>query len=855
MDTDELVGLLAQGHERALVDRLASLTEAERKRLAPTVRTVLRESYIDKDNRSVLLAALGTLGGERQIANGLSFWWRSEDPTDLALQILRDRDPRWLPQLATALLAESSNWPLVRALVRAGMAERPEQPEYLLQMVGGVRTTIHWQATETIRECLEHDPGLLDVEIWDLLALEGAGRRLAYVDGWIDKPWTPPGRDPADLPPARPERTWRRALADLAADGRIDRGRLLDLVLAAPLRDWAAADLAWYARQHDELAPTAEEVLARQATYCRLLTVEHGPSVKYAQKALHGLVKDPRLEVSALLAASRATLTRPDKASVAAQLRLLAALARAHPDAGVADVVADALDHPRADVREQAQQLLARIAPDAVVEAPPPAASASFVAPGPRPRRQPDGVVPVADADELADLFLLLVEEADDPIEVERLLDGVLRLAGERPASVDVLLRRARVEDYFTSELRSFLGALAETWLEPRSRRARAAEQQCLAVAAWGGAGAPAYSVFDVASRRLQAVARRVRGGGGPGVALPTYADGSIDPADLTERLSRLGPRDRPTPEDVETAVLRVAPERLDEIGSGRGQVGRLVRDAVRRISAHRPDWERVTTQVPGRFFSQPPETALSFRDASAPPPGGGPVDSLLRRSQPLAHAGTELHVGEYESRFEQTLAFCAVQLPHHPDQLASLVHLVQLRDLSKNRGVTASLLDALARSDRRIGPPAASSLILGLAAKDARVRTSAQDALLDLAAAGFLDGCELGRQASAHLAEDLVVGTRLAAGLAEVARADDAAVLAVMDALATLLPSLPGRRDAAAFLEPAAELAERTGRRVELPEELRVQAAGRSSSIAAKAARRLVAVSDGLQGSPTTAR
>ena len=210
--------------------------------------------------------------------------------------------------------------------------------------------------------------------------------------------------------------------------------------------------------------------------------------------------------------------------------------------------------------------------------------------------------------------------------------------------------------------------------------------------------------------------------------------------------------------------------------------------------------------------------------------------------------------MGEYESRFEQTLAFCALQLPHHPDQLASLVHLVQLRDLSKNRGVTASLLDALARSDRRIGPPAASSLVLGLAAKDARVRTSAQDALLDLAAAGFLDGCELGRQASAHLADDLVVGTRLAAGLAEVARADDAAVLAVMDALATLLPSLPGRRDAAAFLEPAAELAERTERRVELPEELRVQAAGRSSSIAATAARRLVAGSDGLQGSPTTA-
>jgi hypothetical protein len=75
---------------------------------------------------------------------------------------------------------------------------------------------------------------------------------------------------------------------------------------------------------------------------------------------------------------------------------------------------------------------------------------------------------------------------------------------------------------------------------------------------------------------------------------------------------------------------------------------------------------------------------------------------------------------------------------------------------------------------------------------------------------------------------------------LAEAARADDAAVLPVLDALAALLPVLPGRRDAGAFLELAADLAERTGRRVELPEQLVALAAGRSTSAAARAARRL---------------
>ena len=148
--------------------------------------------------------------------------------------------------------------------------------------------------------------------------------------------------------------------------------------------------------------------------------------------------------------------------------------------------------------------------------------------------------------------------------------------------------------------------------------------------------------------------------------------------------------------------------------------------------------------------------------------------------------------------------------------------------------------MDALARSTGVPGAPACSSLVLGLAAKDARVRTSAQDALLDLSGSGLLDGVELGRQAAAHLADDLVVGSRVAAGLAETARADEEAVLPVLDALARLLPVLPGRRDAGAFLELTADLVERTGRRVEMPDELRSLAAGKSSSMTAKAARRL---------------
>ena len=92
---------------------------------------------------------------------------------------------------------------------------------------------------------------------------------------------------------------------------------------------------------------------------------------------------------------------------------------------------------------------MATIAPDDVVAEP--VVTATFRAPPPRPRATPERVAPVADADELADLFLRLVEEADDPIEVERLLDGVLRLASERPADAGVLLRRATAGEFWAN--------------------------------------------------------------------------------------------------------------------------------------------------------------------------------------------------------------------------------------------------------------------------------------------------------------------------------------------------------------------------------------------------------------------
>lgn len=200
-----------------------------------------------------------------------------------------------------------------------------------------------------------------------------------------------------------------------------------------------------------------------------------------------------------------------------------------------------------------------------------------------------------------------------------------------------------------------------------------------------------------------------------------------------------------------------------------------------------------------------------------------------------------ELSVGAYDPRFEQLVAFCGLMLPHRPDLLAAHLHPALVRALDKDRGGLGPLYEQLARSAVPTMAPECSALVLGLAAKDPLVRTGAVDALIDLARTGRLAGTELGHQAARLLSDGVVIGKRVSDGLAEAARADEAAVLPLLVALNGLLRSLPGRRDAGAFLELVADLADRAGRRVSLPDELRELARGRSTSRTARAARRLV--------------
>ncbi len=830
-DFDAALAVLEGGTREEVRALLVGLTPQERKALGPKFRRWLTHgSTVRVPRHRESLAVIATADGVRQARLFATHGWGlTEDFVEDAVAILGLRSPAWLPDFVEAILVEETrwNWRVARGIVRGGFAPEPNHPEYFRGTVRGV-PDYHGRNRRPLVEQVERDPGLIGDHLLTMLSTEGVGRLLAFHDSVME-------RRHDSLPDLAefPAGTWRIALVTLVREQRLDRGCLLDTVLAAPLRDWAAADLGWYIGMHDALEPTVDEIAQRQGTYARLLTVEHGPSVKTAQRELLRLMPDKRFEPDPILAASSATLGRSDKAAVAAHLRFLEKLAKTHPNVAITDTVRVATEHARADVRAQAAKILARLG---AAEAPADEA-APFVRAEPEARTPAVAVQPVRSEDELAEVLLGLFEEVD-PVETERAIDGLLRLADKRPSTADLLHARAAAAEYYQDDPRIAARVLTLAWLTPR-RRIRDDDWPILLGHMIFPAEAAAPQTFVGAiGRRLTGIAHAVREGPHTSLALPTRADFTLDAKELNRRLSEAS-RSRPILElELVIALLRVPPVERSMV-----DIPRSMRKSSAVIAARegrRPKWLRRVAQ--NRRMNWEPERRIPvFCDEQGSE--GHAAAGILARSQPEATLGPEGNYGEYESHFEQTLGLGAALLPHDHDVLASHAHPYLHRDLRKDRACTVHVIDAIARATTGNGPPASSALVLALAAKDARGRTAAQDAVLDLARYGVLDGEELGRQAALLLTDDIVVGQRVSGGLTECARASDAAVLPILDALQEVARVLPGRRDAGAFLELAADLAERTGRTIDLPTEFRALASEKSSSMVAKAARRLLKV------------
>lgn len=857
MDAAELRRRVESGERSQLVRGLAPLSEKDRKALAPGIREWSSAPHRDLDQTSMAIAIVGCLTGIRQVASGLQWLWLEAGGEPHIVQTLRDRQPAWLTDLPAALLANESSrsaWRLVRACVREGLVEPPDDPEYASAMPIGLMMPSWLRDDTRVYDRLLEDPGLLDRELWRMLTTELTGRVLQNADKMFESPWTPRGQEPK---PPRPDRTWRHALLQLTADRRIDRGQLVDTVIGAFLRDWSTADTTWFVSMHDALEPTVDEVRERQSTYLRLLAVELGRAVTLAQNQLARLLDDASLDIDGFLAASDAVLHRPDKGTVIAQLKLLDRLAKKHPARAdeVCAVVRIALEHERADVKERVVAVLQAHDSDKAATSPPTVrapAKPSAQAPAPQQApNKPSEVRPVESPIELAELFARLIEEASDPIEVERALEGVVRLGSQTPGGMGEALARRCSEvlpnlgRFNGTEIRGDLAFICRVWLAGD----RVGTGSTGRITGYSFSGnrmqtttQPDWTLPTLVSLRTLEIARAVRTGR-PVLSLPSTDDGSIRPADLTERLRSIGRTTPFLPLDLGLAALRLPPGQYDAVDlPGAHRAARQLRQHLNALKRYQPDWERTVGASQGKWRFRNDDTRyVAWRDRrSAKGSQTDLVAAVLDRQDPLVLMGNEVEDGEYAARFDQIVMLWPLMLPHHRELLAAHAHPRFNRALTKNRSAIEPVLDGLARRADRTGPVTASALALSLSAKNGTERTRAVDAVIDLSTTGLLDGQELGRQISLLTDDEIVVGQRIAAALSEAARADVRAAHCVADAIEVALPGMTGRRDVHRYVEALAQAATAASRPARLPHEFVTLAQGTAKSALAAACRQV---------------
>ncbi|MFG1712464.1 hypothetical protein [Micromonospora sp. NPDC049203] len=840
---------LVSGRPSRVRSALAELDEPVRRALGEALVAHVRQRrdawWWNAEATALAVAAVGTLSTPAKVAALLgrrSVWLDDADPAPV-VEAARERGVTWLADVAYKLADRLprdrmlAGWRFVAGLLLAEKAPPPTGDDFVRGWAAAQGSPDPRGTRPPTVDRLRADP-FLDALLPRLFEVDGVGTELARGDG--------AGTDADALP---------RALAALAAEGRLDRSVLLNGVLGRLLRGDRPGALRPFLVLHDLLAPAPDEVATRSSAYLRLLTDGPGPVARLAQRTLRQA--GDAAEPEALWEAARTVLARPEKALVRAQVSWLDRLARQHPDqaAEIGAVLAVAADHPDAGLRERALTLAQRhghrpVAVTTVAEArddlPPPLPAA-------------DAPPPIDDVDELVEEVAASLGRRWPALTTERVMDGLVRLGtADRERLAAALLpvvRRERVGAYdhpwsvfkISAQMHGLLLAVcgeAEAAIRRDKWSTLLAESRPRAPFPFrGGAPVPATrrpAPVQLACTRLAEIGQRLDGRDDPGLlSAPTSVTGAIEPVALYERIAALG--DRPVWRwDLAQALLRLPAgvdgplaERAATLRTPAGdELARWLRgDAVpapaqqvvavgRRARSAGYDWG----------YDQLPEGRTLV--ALTPPDGVEDRLGLLTL--------TPRPIGRWTDSWGDV--WPAV-LPGHRGVVAA--HLLpEVAGAAQEDSLGhAAALPVLAECTGAGGPALDLALAYGLCARHEADRVAALDAVLILAAAGDLDAPATGGHLGALAAGGQVTLTRAVTPLRDAVAAG--APLSVWLLLAAALPPLLAEpappRGTPDLLALAAETATATGVRIEIPGLADVVARGGGSRLVAEA-RRLTA-------------
>lgn len=806
---------------------------------------------------------------------------------DAALAVVAAHPQDWRNRLVrTALQGRSGGWTMVRGLVHAGLVDEPDDPRYASQLVShGIR----WPDLPAERVA---DPSV-DVLLHRLWSLPEVGRQIgyAYPAAEVARSSRPvmcaPDRS------AHSDEEWSGLLEAWGANDPERRPAVIDGCLAAlaGAGGTSVADLRGWALVHGRIEVTADEVAERQAAYLDLAAGGVGPAAALGRAQLAELLRTGRLDPDGLLEITPDVLSRTEKVAVREHLALLASMVRsgAMDRRACADVVLPVAGHVPSGAQPLVDKLLVLCGagPGAAGGHVPSTVAQVWGSGRPDGVPAPEPVAPVESTDELVDLLVRVLHDPGDPLEVERAVDGMLRLRGVRPGVEQQLLRGS-----WERGARDGLGRLVRAWLghaaEPRRfgtvtrtgvawdaslvpPGVDATVQQGYPVMRTPQADGTVHEVWttswtwnvtevrwtpaDLVGARLQELERLVVGPSVELVSLPTARHGTLDLHSLRERLRRRAATGVAwTERDVATAIVRLDPGDRSALRES-GILGDVAQRWLDQVESDE-SWRWVVAE-PSRWISGPlPVGTLRLWQSEHPPTHTG-----MGRDDPVRPwFDTETvvqHWGDHSTSpggGDSDLSWCGLHLPSHPDLAAVHVQPEVITWIEHPDADLSGLLRLTA--DRRVplGAPSTEVLLWASSYRSARTRAAAAEAIAAAARTGTLDARVLGEgilrlvgpgagpflTSSFHLEPEPPKLSRIAATLADVSRIDEHGERVVLGAITTCLPALRDLRGGVALLETAALIAERRGVRVELPEPLASLAEGRSSTRTAQEARRL---------------
>jgi hypothetical protein len=378
MTPEELQRIVLDADPSAFAEAISRLSEEERRPLAAPAWELYRaiergeaprnlsQGLVERFLRAVRLphgsversstwsvsqlAVLGLCPLER--ARRIHAWFFRDPDRNALDRVIRDRRPAWLDRWIEHRLEGDFvgiPWALLRRWIRDGVCARPESDGYIRAFAVGMVMIPHPRQPDVapLSERLKADPELLQHELWRLFEVETRAFQHDYMEqkGGVTY------------------ETWTAAVLKLAAEGALDRARLLDATLAALLSALPANLLSGFRRLHEELAPDADETAAREERYLRLLPSRVGHVVGFALDRLASLERSRGIDADGLIAEAGAVFLLPSKgpclSALALMRRVLARVPERAPAIGGA--CAPALRHPKREVAESALALLERL--------------------------------------------------------------------------------------------------------------------------------------------------------------------------------------------------------------------------------------------------------------------------------------------------------------------------------------------------------------------------------------------------------------------------------------------------------------------------------------------------------------